>query len=114
MRISAEKALNHPYISQEFMDEEEEDLREEERDFMKVGESPLLTTANEKRKQQKELQRDSCLTFKMGKDNPITGKTETKGTVESGKLSGFGANLLTNVKTSKFSKAVGKENTSTL
>ena len=35
------------------MDEEEEDLREEERDFIKVGESPLLTTANEKRKQQK-------------------------------------------------------------
>jgi hypothetical protein len=38
----------------------------------------------------------------------MTGKTETKGTVESGKLSGFGASLLSNFKVSKFSKGNGK------
>lgn len=40
-----------------------------------LGESPILTTANEKRKQVKDLVRDSCLDFKMGKDNIIIGKT---------------------------------------
>lgn len=69
-----------------------------------IGESPLLTTANEKRKQAKDLAKDSCLDFKMGKDNIITGKTETVETVGSVKISGFGATLLKGFKPSKFVK----------
>jgi hypothetical protein len=40
----------------------------------------------------------------MGKDNIITGKTETVETVGSVKLSGFGASLLKGFKPSKFVK----------
>lgn len=39
-------------------------------------ESPLLTSSNPKRKLEKNLKKDSCIDFKMGKDNAITGKTE--------------------------------------
>ena len=45
------------------------------------------------------------MNFKMGKDNIITGKIETTGTMESGKISGFGASLLKGLKASKFSKS---------
>ena len=50
-----------------------------------VGEcdSPLLTSANQKRKLDKSLKKDSCLDFKMGKENVMTGKTETVGNVET-------------------------------
>jgi hypothetical protein len=64
-----------------------------------------LTTGNEKRKQEKDLKRDSCVSFKMGKDNVITGKVETVGSVGSGKLSGFGVGLLKGIKPSKFVKS---------
>ena len=95
------------------MDEEQsEEMMEEERDKVEIGESPILTTANEQRKQDKDLKRDSCLSFKMGKDNLLTGKTDTAGTMESGKLSGFGSNLLKNFKPSKFVKPSLKENAS--
>lgn len=47
----------------------EESLRK-----VNLGQSPILTTANEERKKEKSLHRDSCLNFKMGKDNVITGK----------------------------------------
>lgn len=40
----------------------------------------------------------------MGKDNIITGKLETAGTMDSGKMSGFGVSLLKNLKASKFTK----------
>ena len=42
-----------------------------------LGESPLLTSKNEKRKENKELKKDSCVEFKMAKDNVMTGKTDT-------------------------------------
>ena len=50
-----------------------------------IGEcdSPLLTSANQKRKLDKSLKKDSCLDFKMGKENVMTGKTETVGNVET-------------------------------
>jgi hypothetical protein len=59
------------------------------------------------RKKDKSLEQDSCLNFKMGKDNILTGKTETVGTVPSGKISGFGAGLLKGFKASKFAKSGG-------
>lgn len=37
--------------------------------------SPLLTTANQKRKLDKNLKKDSCVDFHMAKDNVFTGKT---------------------------------------
>jgi hypothetical protein len=45
--------------------------------------SPLLTSANPKRKQDKNIKKDSCVEFKMGKENAITGKTDTVGTMDS-------------------------------
>lgn len=39
--------------------------------------SPLLTSANAARKQDKMIKKDSCLEFKMGKENVFTGKVET-------------------------------------
>lgn len=46
-------------------------------------ESPLLTSSNPKRKLEKNLKKDSCIDFKMGKDNAITGKTEAVQTMDS-------------------------------
>jgi hypothetical protein len=40
-------------------------------------ESPLLTTANQARKQDKLIKKDSCVDFKMGKENVFTGKVDT-------------------------------------
>lgn len=46
-------------------------------------ESPLLTTANPARKVQEKLtKKDSCVEFKMGKENLFTGKVDT--VVETG------------------------------
>lgn len=42
-------------------------------------ESPLVTTANPARKEDKLIKKDSCLEFKMGKENVFTGKVETVG-----------------------------------
>ena len=39
--------------------------------------SPLLTSANPARKQDKMLKKDSCVDFKMGKENVFTGKVDT-------------------------------------
>ncbi len=51
-RITAEQALCHPYFKTE--EEEEEDLTLEAEDTYELpGESPILTSANEKRKQVK-------------------------------------------------------------
>jgi hypothetical protein len=69
---------------------------------VEVGGSPLLTTKNESRKQEKNLKRDSCLAFTMSKDSGMTGKIETVGTLGSGKLSGFGLGLLKGIKPSTF------------
>lgn len=37
-------------------------------------ESPLLTSANPARKQEKLTKKDSCVELKMGKENVFTGK----------------------------------------
>jgi hypothetical protein len=39
--------------------------------------SPLLTSANPKRTEVKNLKKDSCVEFKMGKDNIITGTIDS-------------------------------------
>lgn len=40
-------------------------------------ESPLLTSSNPARKYDKTIKKDSCVDFKMGKENVFTGKVET-------------------------------------
>ena len=74
-----------------------------------IGQSPLLTSKNEDRKKEKNIQRDSCLSFKMAKDNVMTGKTETVGSIGSNKVSGFGLGLLKGLKPSKFVKPEEKK-----
>ena len=77
---------------------------------MSTSGSPVLLPGSEMKKKSRELERDSCLEFKEGKDNIITGKTETVGTVPSGKISGFGAGLLKGFRPSKFVKPDTIEN----
>jgi calcium-dependent protein kinase len=103
-RITAEQALSHPYFQQSPEEVQGEEELAEEMDKVEIGQSPLMTSGNAERKQAKDLKRDSCLNFVMGKDNILTGKTETMGTVGSAKISGFGAGLLKGLKASKFVK----------
>lgn len=110
-RITAEQAINHPYFAVA-EEEEEEQFGDQVKDMIcsdLPGESPILTTANQHRKIVKNIQRDSCLNFKMAKDTILTGKTETVGTMGSVKISGFGAGLLKGLKVSKFTKTQSKE-----
>ena len=39
--------------------------------------SPLLTSSNPARKLDKMIKKDSCVDFKMGKENVFTGKVDT-------------------------------------
>ena len=79
--------MKHPYFTIS-SDIEEDQGCEKEVDFSAGIDSPLLTTANNKRKMDKNMKKDSCIDFKMGKENMMTGKTDTVGTVGS-KLSGI-------------------------
>lgn len=45
--------------------------------------SPLLTSSNPARREDKMLKKDSCVAFKMGKENVMTGKTDTVGDMGS-------------------------------
>ena len=78
---------------------EEEELEEMADKISPLAESPAFMPPLKK-----ELKRDSCLEFKMAKENILTGKTETVGALGSGKISGFGAGLLKGFKPSKFVK----------
>ena len=84
-RISATDALNHPYFANIFDEDEEEGdkvlelAKSPEAPYKSYPscESPLLTSANPARKQDKMLKKDSCVDFKMGKENVFTGKVDT-------------------------------------
>lgn len=87
-RISAVDALNHPYFANVEEEEEENDkvielVKSPSTTHSKSSypscDSPLLTSANPARKQDKMLKKDSCVDFKMGKENVFTGKVETVG-----------------------------------
>ena len=69
-----------------------------------------MTTANEMRKKEGLITGDSCGDFKMGKEAVITGKTDTVGTMNSGKISGFGASLLKGFRASKFVRPADTSN----
>ena len=81
-RITAAEALSHPYFTA--MDEEEQgdmvaELRSPEVACRQSPscESPLLTSANPLRRLDKNIKKDSCVDFKMGKENVLTGKVDT-------------------------------------
>jgi serine/threonine protein kinase len=81
-RISAAEALEHPYFSA--MEEEESDMvgeliRSPELSckLSPTCESPLLTSGNPQRRMDKSIKKDSCVDFKMGKENVFTGKVDT-------------------------------------
>ena len=83
-RITAEQALNHVYFNgmeAEWTNCQENCEKYDNPTFNSSGsdypncDSPLLTSANPKRKLDKNLKKDSCLDFHMGKQNVVTGKT---------------------------------------
>lgn len=84
-RITAAEALAHPYFSSFQEEEESQDtvgelVHSPEIYQPKVGstcDSPILTTSNPTRRQEKMTKKDSCVEFKMGKENVFTGKVET-------------------------------------
>lgn len=87
-RISATEALNHPYFaSVEDEDEGGDKVVElskspasvKTKDTYPSCDSPLLTSSNPARREDKMLKKDSCVAFKMGKENVMTGKTDTVG-----------------------------------
>ena len=88
-RISTEEALKHKFFTENENHLDEEEKYENKPMTVTTGEnygecdSPLLTSANPKRKLDKNLKKDSCVDFKMGKENVMTGKTETVGTMDS-------------------------------
>jgi serine/threonine protein kinase len=81
-RISAHDALSHPYFTGMSMDIECPESPKMKNSFtattslMPGCDSPLLTSANPKRRLDKTLKKDSCVDFKMGRDNVVTGKTD--------------------------------------
>lgn len=88
-RISAQEALKHKFFADNDNGSDEEEKYEIKQNSVNTGEtygqcdSPLLTSSNPKRKLDKNLKKDSCVDFKMGKENVLTGKTDTVGTMDS-------------------------------
>ena len=80
--------MSHPYFANIDEEDEEKDKVVElakspastkSKDSYPSCDSPLLTSSNPARKEDKLLKKDSCVAFKMGKENVLTGKTETVG-----------------------------------
>lgn len=111
-RITAAEALAHPYFSA--MDEEEEndmvgELVQSPELSYKLSpscESPLLTSGNPARKLDKTIKKDSCVDFKMGKENVFTGKVDTIAETASSNANSVGKRFesVAMPKVSKFSK----------
>lgn len=76
-RISAIDALKHPYFEGEAEDEEGDVVVELSVKSPGPCESPLFMSSNPARKMERMVKKDSCVEFKMGKENVFTGKVET-------------------------------------
>lgn len=78
-RITATEALSHGYFSEGGEDYEELDTVPALYGGKSAigSDSPLLTSSNPARRNDKGIKKDSCLDFKMGKENVFTGKVET-------------------------------------
>jgi hypothetical protein len=81
-RIGAIEALNHTYFT-ETMEEEDVDVVPELMKPYPNCDSPLLTSANQDRLKQKTIKKDSCVDFKLGRENVFTGKVDTVSEVAS-------------------------------
>jgi hypothetical protein len=67
--------------------------------------SPLLTSGNQSRLLNKNIKKDSCVDFKMGRENVFTGKVETVQETGSTHLSvGKRFESMISPKQSKFNK----------
>jgi serine/threonine protein kinase len=75
-RITAAEALNHPYFAESMEGEEVDVVPELMMMKSMTCDSPLLTSSNPARRNEK-IKKDSCVDFKMGKENVFTGKVET-------------------------------------
>jgi hypothetical protein len=83
-RIHPQQALAHPYFEE--IGEKEDNYNTSSSDYPELN-SPLFATKNQERKQLNK--KDSCLDFKLGKENILNGKTEpVSGSVHT-KLSGI-------------------------
>lgn len=71
-RINAIEALNHSYFEGDHEDEEGDFVGSLSNSAYPSCESPLPTTSNPMRKEL--TKKDSCVDFKMGKENVFTGK----------------------------------------
>lgn len=92
-RISAEEALKHSFFQHQDVDDDDLPAMtspKKKESYSTECDSPLLTSANPRRRQNKSLKKDSCVDFKMSKENPMTGKTEAVGGSTNGKVSAFG------------------------
>ena len=80
-RITATEALKHSYFSESMEEEEDLDtvpaLYQNSNKNYPNCESPLLMSANPARRNDKNIKKDSCVDFKMGKENVFTGKVDT-------------------------------------
>lgn len=80
-RISPSEAIAHSYFSETMEEEEEIDIVPElikpKSKENQSCESPLLTSSNQERLLKKTIKKDSCVDFKMGRDNGFTGKVDT-------------------------------------
>jgi serine/threonine protein kinase len=83
-RVTPHQALAHPYFEE--INENSDVMGGTTSDYPELN-SPLFASKNPERKQLNK--KDSCVDFKLGKENIITGKTEpVSGSVHS-KLSGI-------------------------
>ena len=70
---------------------------------MSKMDSPLLTSGNRNRKLNKKIKKDSCIEFKMGKENIMTGKSDpVGGLASSNNKTSFVNSPFQKIKPSKF------------
>lgn len=85
-RINAEQALEHPYFKLDFTKSESED-EEEAADQVSMDMATAVTPPMGQVMKQFRVKKDSCIEFKLGKENIMTGKTESVEHVGSTKVS---------------------------
>jgi serine/threonine protein kinase len=85
-RINAEQALEHPYFKLDFTKPESED-EEEAADQVSMDMATAITPPMGQVMKQFRVKKDSCIEFKLGKENIMIGKTESVENVGSTKVS---------------------------
>lgn len=100
-RINADQAIEHPYFKLNFNQSDSED-DEETVDKVDIEMASIVTPPMGLMVKNLRVKKDSCIDFKLGKENILTGKTESVENVASTKVS-VGKDMIKGVgKTSKF------------